>query len=127
MDQFEQYCQFKSEKEFKQHVEKILRDYQKVWTKGDRVALLMLARCSYRIPGVSNPSIDSLLEFIKEHNDVRPISRSTFKRMVGKANALGVLNVYQTEKENGYQLSNRYIFNNRTTFGGNQHEQAVNP
>jgi len=127
MEPFEQYSQFESEKEFERYVEKILRDDKKVWTKGDRIALILLARCSREIPGVSNRAIDSVLEFMKEQKDVRSISRSTFKRMIGKAKALGILTVYQTEKENGYQLSNLYIFNNKTTFGGNQHEQAVNP
>jgi len=111
IDQFEQYSQFKSVEEFQKYVNKILVDYKMELTNGDRIALQMLVRCSSEIPGVSNPAIDYVLELIESQSELKPISRATFKRMVRKAIALGILTVYQTEKENGYQLSNLYIFN----------------
>lgn len=124
INQFEQYSQFKTVEEFQRHVEKILVDYNQVFTHGDQVSLQMLARFSHEIPGVSNPSIDTVVEEGNEYDSLKPISRSTFKRMVQKAKAFGILTVFETEKENGFQLSNLYIFNN--TLGGIQHEQAVN-
>ncbi|WP_071394806.1 hypothetical protein [Bacillus tuaregi] len=109
--QFEAYSQFKSVEEFLQHVERLLVDYEKELTQKEWVALSMLAQYSTIIPGVSNPTIAVMLEFIQEKDYDKMISRATFKRMLTKAKALGILTVVETEKENGFQLSNLYIFN----------------
>jgi hypothetical protein len=111
VDQFEQYSQFISVEEFQKHIDKILVDYKKELTRGDRSALTRLAHYSAGIPGVSNLAIAVMLESIQVNDNDNRISRATFKRMVKKAKSLGILTVYETEKETGYQLSNLYIFN----------------
>ena len=46
----------------------------------------------------------------EEYHD-HGISRATFKRMLGKAKRLGILTIYETERGNGSQESNLYVFN----------------
>ncbi|WP_338452471.1 hypothetical protein R4Z09_11650 [Niallia oryzisoli] len=111
IDQLEHFSQFKTVEDFQRHVKKILVDYNNVFINGDQMALQMLALFSHEIPGVSNPSIASVVKASNEYVCLKPISRSTFKRMIQKAKAFGLLTVFETEKENGYQLSNLYIFN----------------
>jgi hypothetical protein len=43
------------------------------------------------------------------------LSRSTFKRMILKAKQIGIFTVYETERKNGSQSSNLYVFNHFPT------------
>ncbi|EKN69263.1 hypothetical protein BABA_10386 [Neobacillus bataviensis LMG 21833] len=52
-----------------------------------------------------------MLKAINDEYHDNGISRSTFKRMIGKAKAVGIFTVYETERGNGSQSSNLYIFN----------------
>ncbi|MBI0579148.1 hypothetical protein IEC97_17395 [Neobacillus cucumis] len=108
---FEQYSQFSSLKEFNTHLEMWLAIHKKDFSKGELVGLKRLVRFSAKIPGVSNAKIGTVLKAIHEEYHDNGISRSTFKRMIQKAINLGILTVYETERKNGSQSSNLYVFN----------------
>lgn len=108
---FEQFSQFTSLKEFNTHMEMWLLEHKHDFSKGELVGLKRLVRFAAKFPGVCNAKIGTMLKAIhKEYND-NGISRSTFKRMILKAKDLGVITVYETERENGSQSSNLYVFN----------------
>ena len=108
---FEGYSQFKSVKEFNTHVEMWLAVKKQEFSKGELVGLKRLVRFSVKVPGVSNAKIGTLLKAINDDYQGNGISRSTFKRMIIKAKALGILSIYETERKNGSQSSNLYSFN----------------
>ncbi|MCQ6276014.1 hypothetical protein JMM81_13820 [Bacillus sp. V3B] len=110
-EQIEQFSQFQSLEEFHHHMEMWLQHHNKEWTKGERVGLKQLVRFAAVIPGVSDAKIDTILKAIHEEYHNHGISRSTFKRMLGKAKRMGILTVYETERMNGAQSSNVYRFN----------------
>jgi hypothetical protein len=108
---FEQYSQFSSLKEFNNHMEMWMIEYKKEFTKAELVGLKRLVRFSAKIPGVCNAKIGTVLKAIHKEYHNNGISRSTFKRMIGKAKKLGILTVHDTERKNGSQSSNLYVFN----------------
>ncbi|WML46697.1 hypothetical protein RCG23_13675 [Neobacillus sp. PS3-34] len=108
---FEQYSQFTSLKEFNSHMEMWLVEYKKKFSKGELVGLKRLVRFSAKIPGVCNAKIGTMLKAIHEEYHDHGISRSTFKRMIIKAQKLGIITVHETERKNGSQSSNLYLFN----------------
>lgn len=108
---YESYSQFTSLKEFNTHMEQWLLDYKQEFTKGERVGLKRLVRFAAKIPGVCHAKIGTILKVINEEYKDNGISRSTFKRMVSKAKKIGLLSVYETERKNGSQSSNLYVFN----------------
>jgi hypothetical protein len=111
IDRFEQYSQFSSLKEFNTHMEMWLLEVKQEFTNGERIGLKRLVRFAAKVPGVCNAKIGTILKVINEEYNDNGISRSTFKRMVLKAKDLGILTVYETERKNGSQSSNLYIFN----------------
>lgn len=111
IDQFKEFSQFASLEEFNHHLEMWLAEKKKAFSKGELVGLKRLARFAAKIPGVSNARIGTVLKAIHEQYHGHGISRSTFKRMIQKAIKLGILTVYETERKNGSQSSNLYIFN----------------
>lgn len=111
---FEGYSQFGSLKEFNVHLEMWLAVYKHDFSKGELVGLKRLARFAAKIPGVSNAKIGTVLKAIHEEYNELGISRSTFKRMIIKASNLGIFTVYETERKNGSQSSNLYVFNRFT-------------
>lgn len=111
IEQFGQYSQFKSLEEFNHHMEMWLAEHKKDFSKAEVIGLKRLVRFSAKIPGVCNAKIGTVLKAIHEEYHGNGISRSTFKRMILKAKKLGVLTVYETERKNGSQSSNLYIFN----------------
>lgn len=111
IDSFKGYSQFSSLKEFNIHVEKWLLDIKHEFTKAEIVGLKRLIRFSAKIPGVSNAKIATILKAIHNQYHDNGISRSTFKRMLAKAKQLGILTIYETERNNGSQSSNLYVFN----------------
>ncbi|WP_423335622.1 hypothetical protein [Neobacillus sp. 19] len=58
-----------------------------------------------------HPMSGTLLKAIHDEFHDNGISHSTFKRMVLKAKDLGIITVYETERKNGSQSSNLYVFN----------------
>lgn len=111
IENFEGYSQFSSLEEFNTHLEMWMALHKHDFTKGERVGLKRLARFAAKIPGVSNAKIGTVLKAIHADYNELGISRSTFKRMIIKASSLGIFTVYETERKNGSQSSNLYIFN----------------
>jgi hypothetical protein len=111
VEQFKQYSQFSTLKEFNNHIEMWLAEHKRHFCKGELVGLKRLIRYSAKIPGVCNAKIGTILKSIHEEFHGNGISRSTFKRMVLKAKAIGIITVYETERKNGSQTSNLYVFN----------------
>ena len=109
--QFEQYSQFQSLTEFNHHLEQWLLEHKVEFSKGELMGLKRLVRFAAKIPGVCNAKIGTVLKAIHEEYQDLGISRSTFKRMLGKAKDLGIITIYETERKNGSQSSNLYIFN----------------
>ncbi|EKN66890.1 hypothetical protein BABA_13417 [Neobacillus bataviensis LMG 21833] len=107
---FEQYSQFESLKEFNHHMEMWLLEHKSDFSKGELVGLKRLVRFAAKIPGVCNAKIGTVLKAIHDKYHDHGISRSTFKRMIGKAKAIGLFTVYETERGNGSQSSNLYVF-----------------
>jgi hypothetical protein len=108
---FEMYSQFESLQEFNHHIEQWLLETKHTFSKGELVGFKRLVRFSAKIPGVSNAKIGTLLKAIHEEYHNHGISRSTFKRMIQKAIKLGIFTVHETERKNGSQSSNLYVFN----------------
>ncbi|MBT2691744.1 hypothetical protein [Bacillus sp. ISL-55] len=108
---FEGYSQFVSLEEFNRHLEMWLAVHKHDFSKGELVGLKRLARFAAKIPGVSNAKIGTVLKAIHEEYNELGISRSTFKRMIIKASTLGIFTVHETERKNGSQSSNLYVFN----------------
>jgi hypothetical protein len=111
INQFEGFSQFTSLKEFNTHMEKWLVVNKYDFTKGELVGLKRLVRFSAKVPGICNAKIGTLLTAINEEYNDNGISRSTFKRMILKAKELGILTSQETERKNGSQSSNLYVFN----------------
>ncbi|MBT2682265.1 hypothetical protein [Bacillus sp. ISL-37] len=108
---FEGYSQFSSLEEFNIHLEMWLAVHKHDFSKGELVGLKRLSRFAAKIPGVSNAKIGTVLKAIHEEYNELGISRSTFKRMIIKASNLGIFTVHETERKNGSQSSNLYVFN----------------
>jgi hypothetical protein len=112
IENFEEYSQFGSLGEFNKHMEMWMADKKHYFTKGELIGLKRLARFAAKIPGVSNAKIGTVLKAIyEEYGEIGMISRSTFKRMIIKASKIGIFTVYETERKNGSQSSNLYVFN----------------
>ncbi|MBU8878268.1 hypothetical protein BGM26_04610 [Bacillus sp. FJAT-29790] len=111
IDQFEHFSSFADLQEFNRHMEMWMAVYKHEFSKGELVGLKRLVRFSAKIPGVCNAKIGTILKAIHEEYDNNGISRSTFKRMIVKAAALGIFTVHETERKNGSQSSNLYVFN----------------
>ena len=88
-----------------------LLDHKKDFSKGELIGLKRLVRFSAKIPGVCNAKIGTILKAINQECKENILSRSTFKRMILKGKNMGVFTVYETERKNGSQSSNLYVFN----------------
>ncbi|WP_374724529.1 hypothetical protein [Calidifontibacillus erzurumensis] len=115
IEQFQQYSQFSNLEEFNIHMEKWCEKHKRNFTKGEFIGLMWLARFAAKVPGVANAKIGTVLKAIHEEYHGNGISRSTFKRMIGKAKKLGILTVYETSRNDGSQSSNLYVFNHFPT------------
>ncbi|WP_066392267.1 hypothetical protein [Neobacillus mesonae] len=111
IEQFEKFSQFESLKEFNHHVEQWMLEYKAEFSKGELMGLKRLVRFAVKIPGICNAKIGTVLAAVHKEYNNNGISRSTFKRMIIKAKNLGIFTVYETERKNGSQSSNLYIFN----------------
>ncbi|MFS0637296.1 hypothetical protein AB1K84_15460 [Mesobacillus foraminis] len=100
---------FKDIKDFNNNIEQWMLDVKANFTKSEIVALKRLIRFSAKVAGVCNAKIGTLVS--ATHKNGVGISRSTFKRMVIKAKEFGLLQVYETERKNGSQSANVYVFN----------------
>jgi hypothetical protein len=110
MEEYQSFSLFQSLKEFHLHMEKLLLECKRDFSKGELIGLKMLVRCTDEIPGVCHASIGKMVEMIHEEDQASGISRDTFKCMIKKAKVLGILTVYETVRENGSQSCNLYVF-----------------
>jgi hypothetical protein len=108
---FEGYSQFVSLTDFNQSMEMWLLEHKDDFSKGELTGLKRLVRFAAKIPGVCNAKIGTILKAIHEEYHDNGISRSTFKRMILKAKEFGMMTVHETERKNGSQSSNLYVFN----------------
>lgn len=106
----EGFSHFESLKDFDYHIDMWLFQHKRDFSKCQLVGLKWLVQFSKQTPGVCNSPIGTLLNAIYEEPFEHGISRTTFKRMIIKAKKLGMITVYETERENGSQSSNLYVF-----------------
>jgi N-acetylglutamate synthase-like GNAT family acetyltransferase len=111
IERYEQFSQFASLTEFNHHMEMWMLEHKQDFSKGELMGLKRLVRFAAKIPGVCNAKIGTVLKAIHDEYNENGISRSTFKRMTQKAKELGILTIYETERKNGSQTSNLYVFN----------------
>ncbi|UTR12102.1 hypothetical protein MM300_07370 [Evansella sp. LMS18] len=107
---FSEFSKFQSIEEFNTHIRQWLDFSGSVFTKGELIGLTRLVRYCVKVVGVANMKIGTILRTIHEEFDGNGISRSTFKRMIGKAKGIGMLTVMELSREKGGQSSNLYIF-----------------
>ncbi|MBB6446750.1 hypothetical protein [Bacillus benzoevorans] len=110
MEQYREYSPFSSLAEFNRDMEKWMAEHKKDFSKGELMGLKRLVRFAAKIPGVCHAKIGTVLKAIHDEYDGSGISRSTFKRMLVKAKKLGMMTIYETERKNGSQSSNLYVF-----------------
>ncbi|MEH7384818.1 hypothetical protein V7147_05285 [Bacillus sp. JJ1521] len=122
IDQFEGYSNFSNLQDFNSHMEMWMLQYKDDFSKGELVGLKRLVRYSAKVPGVCNAKIGTMLKSIHEEYNGNGVSRSTFKRMIQKAVALGIFSVFETERKNGSQSSNLYVFNRYPEMISTHHE-----
>lgn len=111
IENFKDFSQFSSIKEFNTTIEMFLADHKKDFTKGELIAFKRLVRFSAKYTGVANAKIGTLVKVINEKLSGFGISRSTFERMLRKAKELGILTIENTAKSKGGKGHNVYIFN----------------
>jgi hypothetical protein len=112
IENFEGYSQFADINDLNNNFEMWMADKKDSFTKGELLGLKRLVRFAAKVPGVANAKIGTVLKAIyEEHGEMGMISRSTFKRMIIKASKIGIFTVYETERKNGSQSSNLYVFN----------------
>jgi hypothetical protein len=88
-----------------------LLEHKADFSKGELMGLKRLVRYAAKIPGICHAKIGTVLKAIHDEYNENGISRSTFKRMILKAKEFGILTIYETERKNGSQSSNLYVFN----------------
>lgn len=110
IENFKEQSHFTDLKDFNNQIEQWMIEVKKEFTKSELAALKRLIRFSAKIVGVCHAKIGLVVSATHE-KDGAGISRSTFKRMVGKAKQLGLLAVHETERKNGSQSANLYVFN----------------
>ncbi|MBE2919739.1 hypothetical protein HPK02_13140 [Anoxybacillus flavithermus] len=109
IEQFKHLSQFRDLKDFNNNIEAFLAEHKKDFTKSELICFKALLRYCAKIAGVSNVSINKLLQSISER--FGEVSESTFHRMKRKAIKLGILTVYTTYRKNNSQSSNVWVFN----------------
>ncbi|MCK2006098.1 hypothetical protein MZM54_32795 [[Brevibacterium] frigoritolerans] len=110
IENFKEYSQFDSLKDFNTTIEMFLADHKKDFTKGELVAFKRLVRYSAKFFGVAHAKIGTIVKAINEKLNGFGISRRTFERMINKAESLGILVRKHTVKVKGGQGHNVYIF-----------------
>lgn len=108
IEQFQHLSQFADVQDFNNNIEQWMIDVKEKFSKSELIALKHLIRFCAKVVGVSNAKIGTITA--ATYKDGHGISRSTFKRMVLKAKRFGMLIVHETERKNGSQSSNLYVF-----------------
>ena len=116
-DTLERFSKFVSLEDYQLHMELWMGKYKQDFSKSELVGFKWLMFFSEEIPGVCNAAIGTMLSTISEDFYDHGISRTSFKRMIKKATSLGIITVFETQRENGSQGSNLYVFNRIATSG----------
>ncbi len=111
IESFKQYSTFKSLQDFNNNSEAFLATHKNDFTRSELLCYKVLTRFSVKVLGVSNISINKLLQAISSQFKGVSISESTFHRFRRKAVKLGILKVISTVRKNGSQSSNLWVFN----------------
>ncbi|UCZ55030.1 hypothetical protein LGQ02_10025 [Bacillus shivajii] len=115
---FAEYSTFEDVSSFNEAINQWMNQYDRYFTKGEKLALTFLTRYSVKVVGVSNVKIATILKVIHEEYGGNGISRSTFKRMVSKAKKIGMIKTYTLKRTSGGQSSNLYVFQPYPNDGG---------
>lgn len=107
---FKDYSNFISLKDFNNNIEMFLFDHKKDFTPTELVLFKRLTKYATKVKGIANASVRTLLNGVKEKDFKLGASESTFHRMRRKAIKLGILEVKSTNRTNGSQSSNLWIF-----------------
>lgn len=110
INQFKHLSKFDSLKQFNSSMEQWYIDIhqQKLLTKSELIALKRLVRFSASVFGVCNAKISTIVS--ATHNETVGISRSTFKRMLLKAQEMNLITIHHTFNH-GKQGHSVYVFN----------------
>lgn len=110
INQFKHLSKFDSLKQFNSSMEQWYIDIhqQKLLTKSELIALKRLVRFSASVFGVCNAKISTIVS--ATHSDAVGISRSSFKRMLLKVQAMELLTIHHTFNH-GKQGHSVYVFN----------------
>ena len=100
---------FQTEEEYQEHIERWLHKHKQEFTNGELVGLNQLIRTNV-YPGITYTTIPNLLQGIQSSIESRGISSRTFKRMLIKAEEIGLLKVYPRVSVDGLIPCNLYIF-----------------
>ncbi|MES9744908.1 DUF1643 domain-containing protein [Priestia megaterium] len=110
INQFKHLSKFNSLKSFNSSMEQWYIDihHQKLLTKSELIALKRLVRFSASVFGICNAKISTIVS--ATHNKTVGISRSTFKRMLLKAQKMNLITIHHTFNH-GKQGHSVYVFN----------------
>ncbi|MFS1519699.1 hypothetical protein V1503_25060 [Bacillus sp. SCS-151] len=109
--EFTKYSKFNSLKDFNNNIEMFLAEHKDEFTASEYLAFNRLRKFCAKVFGVANASKKKVLEAVQGRDDEVGISESTFHRMKRKAIKLGILSVESTQRNNGSQSTNLWIFN----------------
>lgn len=87
-----------------------------IFSRGEVLALKMLMQYAKHVPGVCHEEICRILESVRKEYDCLGINHATFKRMRRKADALGILSVYETARLDGGRDCNPYVYHTYSGF-----------
>ncbi len=110
IENFKEYSNFRDLKDFNNNIEMFLAEYKKCFTESECILFKRLTKYCAKVKGVANASIREILRGIKEKDFKYGFSESTFHRMKRKAIKLGILEIVPTNRKNGSQSTNLWIF-----------------
>ncbi|WP_409305074.1 hypothetical protein [Peribacillus sp. SCS-155] len=110
VENFKDMSNFRDIHDFNNQIEQWMVELKTQFTKSELAALKRLIRFSAKVAGICHAKIGTLVA-ATHAKDAAGISRSTFKRMAGKARNFGLLEIHETERKNGSQTANLYVFN----------------
>lgn len=111
IENFKDYSQFITLKDFNNNIEAFLFDHKKAFTASELIAFKRLTKYAAKIVGVATASVKTILRAIDDKGNGYGISESTFHRMRRKAVKMGILSTVYTQRKDGSQSSNIWVFN----------------
>jgi hypothetical protein len=99
IENFKEYSEFKSLRDFNNNIEMFLAVHKKDFTKTEFMLFRGLTKFCAKVPEVANASIRKILEGSKLKDFIYGASESTFQRMKRKAVSLDILEVNKITKD----------------------------